>query len=82
MVPSEVYPLEADRQEAHILLPTHGMLPDLNWSGRIDAVVVDVESLGWLDTEIRMFESRLIAMDYRKRFDRDGVRLWVRRPGA
>jgi hypothetical protein len=63
-------------------LSTHGILPDLDWSGRIDAVVVDVESLGWLATEIRMFESRLIAMDYRKRFDRDGVRLWVRRPGA
>ena len=82
MVPPEVYPLVADRQDAHILLPTNEFLPDLDWSDRIDAVVVDVESLGWLATEIRMFESRLIAMDYRKRFDRDGVRLWVRRPGA
>lgn len=82
MVPPEVYPLVADRQEVHILLPASGFLPDLDWSERIDVVVVDEESLDWLATEIRMFESRLIAMDYRKRFDRDGVRLWVRRPGA
>jgi len=82
MVPPEVYPLVADRHDAHILLPEQGFLPALDWAGRIDAVVVDVESLGWIATEVRMFESRLIAMEYRKRFDRDGVRLWVRRPGA
>ncbi len=82
MVSPEVYPLVADRHDAHILLPEQGFLPTLDWAGRIDAVVVDVESLGWIVTEVRMFESRLIAMEYRKRFDRDGVRLWVRRPGA
>jgi hypothetical protein len=38
--------------------------------------------MGWTASEARMFESRLILMEFRKRLDRDGVRLWVRRPGA
>ena len=48
----------------------------------VDVVVVDVESAGWNASEARMFESRLILMDFRKRLDSDGVRLWVRRPGS
>ena len=80
MVSPEVYPLVADRHDAHVLWPNHGFLPGLDWADRIDAVVVDVESLGWIAPEVRQFESRLIAMDYRKRFDSEGVRLWVRRP--
>jgi hypothetical protein len=54
----------------------------LDWPDRFDVVVVDVESMGWTASEARMFESRLILMDFRKRLDSDGVRLWVRRPGS
>ncbi len=82
MASPEVYPLVAERLEAHVLRPDRGFLPGLDWADRIDVVVVDVDSLGWTAPEVRQFESRLIAMDYRKRFDREGVRLWVRRPGA
>ncbi len=82
MVSPEVYPLVADRHDAYVLRPNRGFLPGLDWAERIDAVVVDVESLGWIAPEVRQFESRLIAMDYRKRFDSEGVRLWVRRPRA
>ena len=82
IVPAEVYPLVADRDDAQVLRATQGFLPDLDWPERFDAVVVDVESMGWTASETRMFESRLILMEFRKRLDRDGVRLWVRRPGA
>lgn len=82
LVSPEVYLLVADRHDAHILWPDQNYMLDSEWVERIDAVVVDVDSLGWIATEVRMFESRLIAQDYRKRFDRNGVRLWVRRPGA
>ena len=82
MVSPEVYPLVADRDEAHVLRPTQGFLPGPDWPDRFDVVVVDVESLGWTAAEARMFESRLILMDFRKRLDSDGVRLWVRRPGS
>ena len=82
IVPAEVYPLVADRDDAQVLRATQGFLPDLDWPERFDAVVVDVESMGWTASEARMFESRLILMEFRKRLDRDGVRLWVRRPGA
>ena len=81
IVPPEVYPLVADRDEARVLRPTQGFLPGLDWPDRFDVVVVDVESMGWTASEARMFESRLILMDFRKRLDSDGVRLWVRRPG-
>ena len=82
IVPPEVYPLVADRDEVRVLRPTQGFLPGLDWPDRFDVVVVDVESMGWTASEARMFESRLILMDFRKRLDSDGVRLWVRRPGS
>ena len=82
IVSAEVYPLVADRDDAQVLRATQGFLPDLDWPERFDAVVVDVESMGWTASEARMFESRLILMEFRKRLDRDGVRLWVRRPGT
>ena len=82
MVSPEVYPLVADRHDAHVMRLDRGSLPGLDWANRIDAVVLDVDSLGWTAPEARMFESRLINMQYRKRFDLDGVRLWTLRPGA
>jgi len=82
LVSPEVYPLVADRDEARVLRPTQDFLPGLDWPDRFDVVVVDVESTGWAPSEARMFESRLILMDFRKRLDSDGVRLWVRRPGS
>jgi len=82
MVSPEVYPLVADRHDAHVMRPEDLRLPDLAWADRIDAVVLDVAALGWTAPEARMFESRLINMQYRKRFELEDVRLWVRRPGA
>ncbi len=82
LVSPEVYPLVADRHDAHVMRPGPAKLPGLDWAERIDAVVLDVESLGWTAPEARMFESRLINMDYRKRFELEGVRLWIRHPGS
>ena len=54
----------------------------MDWEERFDAVVLDELSMGWTQAEGRLFESRLILMDFRKRMGRDGVSLWIRRPGA
>ncbi|MEC9395265.1 MAG: DUF2079 domain-containing protein [Actinomycetota bacterium] len=82
LVSPEVYPLVADRHDAHVMRTGPADLPGLDWADRIDAVVLDVDSMGWTAPEARMFESRLINMDYRKRFELEGVRLWVRRPNS
>ena len=81
-VPPEIYPLVADRQEVHVHRRSQGPLPNLDWEERFDAVVLDEMSMGWTQAEGRLFESRLILMDFRKRMDRDGVSLWIRRPGT
>ena len=81
-VPPEVYPLVADRQDVYVHRRSQGPLPDLDWGERFDAVVLDDLSMGWTQAEGRLCESRLILMDFRKQMDRDGVSLWIRRPGA
>ena len=81
-VSPEIYPLVADRQDVHVHRRSQGSLPGLDWEERFDAVVLDELSMGWTQAEGRLFESRLILMDFRKRMGRDGVSLWIRRPGA
>ena len=81
-VSPEIYPLVADRPDVHVHRRSQGSLPGLDWEERFDAVVLDELSMGWTQAEGRLFESRLILMDFRKRMGRDGVSLWIRRPGA
>lgn len=82
MASAETYPLIAERHDAYIMRSDQEYLPDSDWAEQIDAVVVDIESMGWSEPDTRIFESRLINLEYTKRFDRDGIRLWIRRPGA
>jgi hypothetical protein len=77
-----VFPLLAERESVHVLeIETLDRL-DPGIPSSIDVVVFDRETSGLTNSGNRGFESKLVLLDFRRRFEDEGVRVWVRRPGA
>jgi uncharacterized membrane protein len=77
-----VYPLLAERESVHVLDTETLNRVDPGIPSSIDVVVFDRESSGLSNSGNRRFEDKLVLLNFRSRFEDEGVSVWVRRPGA
>jgi len=77
-----VFPLLADRESVYVLDGTTLQRVDPEIPDTIDVVVFDRETSGLSTSGNRAFEHKLVLLDFRSRFEAEGVSVWVRRPGS
>jgi len=75
-----VFNLMAERETIRLLDDGTPFLPDPATVEGIDVVVFDGESSGWPHADVRAFGGAMAVLDFRERFERDGVRVYVRQP--
>ncbi|MBC8195480.1 MAG: DUF2079 domain-containing protein [Acidimicrobiia bacterium] len=77
-----VFPLLADRESVYVLDGATLQRVDPEIPDTIDVVVFDRETSGLSTSGNRAFEHKLVLLDFRSRFEAEGVSVWVRRPGS
>ncbi len=77
-----LYPLLAERVSAFVMDPGEVGWEDPEIPAGIDVLVFDEATSGWDRRAVRAFENGLVGDDFRKRFEAEGVGVWVRRPGS
>ena len=77
-----VFPLLAGRESVYLLdaETLHRVAPEIPSS--VDVVVFDRETSELSNSGNRGFEDKLVVLNFRRRFEDEGVSVWVRRPGV
>ena len=77
-----VFPLLAGREAVYLLQAETLRKVNPKIPASIDVIVFDRDSSGLSNSGNRDFEDKLVVLDFRRRFEDEGVSVWVRRPGA
>jgi hypothetical protein len=48
----------------------------------VDVLVFDGNDLNWFRSEIRDFEDGMVELGFGRRYESEGIQVWIRRPGS
>ena len=77
-----VYPLLAERETAHLLHLGVPTTPDATMVADVDVLVFAGNDLNWFRSEIRDFEDGMVELGFGRRYESEGIQVWIRRPGS
>ena len=77
-----VYPLLAERETANVLRLDKPMIPDVTLLSDVDVLIFDENELDWFRSAVRDFEDGMVALGFTRRYESEGIQVWIRRPGS
>jgi len=77
-----LYPLLAERETAYVLHLGEPTTPDATMVAGVDVLVFDGNDLNWARSQIRDFEDGMVELGFGRRYESEGIQVWIRRPGS